>query len=63
MKTKERQIPEVAYLNYYRRAMAAIQAIQNKIHDLPAPDGEIAINWAHVGDIGKIATDLEEVAQ
>ena len=57
------QTAESAYIAQYARALAAIRAIENKIHNLPAPEGEIEITWGHVADMGRIVDGLEEVAE
>ena len=58
-------LPTVAQNRYqkaYRDALAALAAVSHAIHDLPAPGGEIEINWGHVGDMIRIATDLRAIA-
>ncbi len=52
---------EAAYIEAYRRTMEAMEALKTMIHDNPAPEGEVKINWAHVGDMLRIATALEEI--
>jgi hypothetical protein len=53
---------ETAYLKAYNRAMTAIKDLEAAIHDLPAPGGEIQINWAHVGSMSHYAQEIEELA-
>ena len=48
------------YLAAYYRAMNAILAIQNAIHDMPAPESE-GVTWGSVADMQRIATDLETI--
>jgi hypothetical protein len=50
------------YLAAYSRVMAALQLIEAKIHDLPAPDSD-GLNWANFGDMARIAEQLEEIAK
>jgi hypothetical protein len=57
MNTKQ----ETAYIAAYDRAIAALEAITNDIHDGPAPDGQVAITWANVADMARFARQLEEI--
>ena len=50
------------YLAAYYRAMNAILAIQNAIHDMPAPESD-GVNWGSVADMQRIATDLENITR
>ena len=50
------------YLACYNRAMKAMQAITDAIHDLPAPESE-SITWGSVADMDRIANDLEAVTR
>ena len=52
-----------AYTEAYARVLKAIEAVEAMVHDLPAPEGEIKINWAHVGTMNHIATQLEQLAE
>jgi hypothetical protein len=49
------------YLEAYARVMKALQDVENMIHDNPAPDGDIEIHWGHVGDMLRIAAQIEEI--
>ena len=51
-----------SYLSKYNRAMAALKAIEEAIHELPAPDSE-GLTWGNVGDMGRIAEQLEEITK
>ncbi len=53
--------PHAAYLAAYERAKKALQAVENFIHDLPAPEGDVEIGYGHVGDMNHIAEQLEEI--
>ena len=53
---------ETKYLAAAQRALAALRAVENKIHDMPAPCGEIPINWGHFGEMMRIVHNLEEIA-
>ena len=48
------------YLAAYYRSMNAILAIQNAIHDMPAPESD-GIGWSSVADMDRIASDLEAI--
>ena len=50
------------YLAAYYRAMNAILAIQNAIHDMPAPESD-GVTWGSVADMQRIATDLEQITR
>jgi hypothetical protein len=51
---------EKAYLENYNAAIVALQSIERAVHDMPAPEsGNVA--WTHVGDMGRIASDLEAI--
>jgi hypothetical protein len=52
---------EKSYLRAYERAMTALRAVENMIHDNPAPEGDIQIHWGHVGDMNRIAAALESI--
>jgi len=58
MKTRKAQD---AYLQAYSRAMQALADVQAMIHDMPAPDGEVKIDWSHVGDMTRIAGELQSM--
>ncbi len=61
MKLTQKQKVAAAYLQAYTRAMKALKDVENSIHDNPAPDSEIQIDWAHVGDMNRIASSLEAI--
>lgn len=52
---------ETAYIRAYNAAMAALQDIENMIHDNPAPEGETEIDWGHVGNMNRITANLKEI--
>ena len=56
-----KQKASAAYLEAYARAMKALKDVENMIHDNPAPEGEVAIHWGHVGDMLRIASELEDI--
>ncbi len=58
---KSTQKAEAAYIAAQQRAMEALKKVQNMLQDFPAPEGEITINWGHVGDMLKIAAELEDI--
>jgi hypothetical protein len=61
MKTNSQQKASAAYLEAYARAMKALKDVENMIHDNPAPEGEVEIHWGHVGDMLRIASELEDI--
>jgi hypothetical protein len=54
---------QIAYATAYERVQAALMKLDEAIHDLPAPDGETAIDWSHVGSMNHIAAMIDEAAQ
>lgn len=56
------QKAESAYVDAYHRAMQALKDIEIKIHEMPAAEGK-TIHWRDVGDMLKIAAELEDFAQ
>jgi hypothetical protein len=61
MKTNSKQKASATYLEAYARAMKALKDVENMIHDNPAPEGEVEIHWGHVGDMLRIASNLEDI--
>jgi len=61
MKKNSQQKATAAYLEAYYRAMKALTDVENMIHDNPAPEGEVEIHWGNVGDILRIASELEDI--
>jgi hypothetical protein len=53
---------ETAYIQNYNAAIVAIQSIQGAINDMPAPESG-NVTWTHVGDIARIASDLEAITE
>jgi hypothetical protein len=52
---------EAVYIENYNRARAALRKIEEIMHDMPAPEGDIEILWTHVGDMGHIADQLNAI--
>jgi hypothetical protein len=59
---KNRDDLDAAYVESYAAVMRYLDKIQNLVHDLPAPESD-GLNWAHVGDMNKVKTDLQEIAR
>lgn len=55
--------PEIqaAYLKAHAKAMAMLALVEMRIHDMPAPDS-VTINYEHVGEMARIASELEAIA-
>lgn len=51
---------EDAYVAQHAEAAALLEQLQEALFDLPAPDGEIPINWAHVGTVAELRRQLAE---
>lgn len=54
------QSAEDAYVAHHAEAAALLEQLQEALFDLPAPDGEIPINWAHVGTVAELRRQLAE---
>lgn len=54
------QSAEDAYVAHHAEAAALLEQLQEALFDLPAPDGEISINWAHVGTVAELKRQLAE---
>ena len=59
--TAKPQTAHAAYLKAYARAMGALRAVEDMIHDSPTPDGDTQLNWGHVGDTLRVAVELEQI--
>jgi hypothetical protein len=51
---------DAAYLTAYNRLMTAMKAMEEKIHDAPAPESD-GVTWGHVGDFEYLASKIEEL--
>jgi hypothetical protein len=51
-----------AYIENYNAAVFALQSIQGAIHDMPEWESG-NVTWTHVGDMGRIASDLETITE
>jgi hypothetical protein len=52
------QSTEEAYLEQHTQAAHLIQQLGEAIFDLPAPDGDVAIDWGHVGSVAELNRQL-----
>jgi hypothetical protein len=52
---------EDAYTAQHAAALASLQALQAIIEDMPAPDSDTRINWAHVGSLYEINERLGQL--
>lgn len=48
-----------AYLESHTEALGLLEELQQALFDLPAPDGEVAINWAHVGTVAEVRDQIK----
>jgi hypothetical protein len=48
----------IAYEQSHDEAVHLVEQIRDALYDLPAPDGEIPINWGHVGSLNEVANRL-----
>ena len=51
---------EETYLKQHTQAAGLLEELQEALFDLPAPDSEVPINWAHVGTVTEVRKQLEE---
>ena len=51
---------ETAYAESHAFVMRYLEAIRDRIHDMPAPQNS-GIAWDHVGTMNKIKSDLREI--
>jgi hypothetical protein len=52
---------EAAYENAHIVATNLLDRIRDLLQDLPAPEGEVVINWAHVGSLAEVNNRLSSV--
>lgn len=53
---------ELAYSREHAATLSLIETLRQVVTDLPAPDGETSINWAHVGSMAELRHQLEQAA-
>ena len=51
---------ETAYAEQHAAAAALLQQLSSALFDMPAPEGDTRINWAHVGSMAEIRSQLEQ---
>ena len=49
------------YIATHSKCLAELDRIRQDMFKLPAAGGEVPINWAHVGDVGRVLEQLREV--
>ena len=49
------------YMATHSKCLAELDRIRQDMFDLPAAGGDVLINWAHVGDVGRVLEQLREV--
>ena len=59
--TKQRLEAQPAYESAHMVATDLLGRINELLGDLPAPDGEIAINWTHVGSLAEVNHRLASI--
>ena len=50
------------YQAAYRRAMRALKAIDEAVHDMPAPESD-GVTWSTLADMQRIASDLRNITR
>ena len=59
--TKQRLEAQPSYESAHMVATDLLAHIGELLQDLPAPDGEVVINWAHVGSLAEVNRRLASV--
>ena len=52
---------QASYCETHLAIQAKLDAIRERMFDYPAPDGDVLLNWSHVGDLVAINHKLAEV--
>ena len=52
---------EEAYILHHAKAVALLGQLKEVLFDMPAPDGEISIDWSHVGTVAEAERQLTQV--
>lgn len=60
---KQKIEAEPAYETGHMIATDLLARINELLQDMPAPGGEIQINWAHVGTINHVNAKLSDIIQ
>ena len=63
MNKAERPSIEDAYILAHARAAVLINEVKDIIQDMPAPETDQRYNWGHVGSLGYICEQLENIKQ
>ena len=53
---------DAAYIDAHAVAIHYLDEIRARIYDMPAPETD-GLNWAHVGDMNRIKSDLREIVE
>ena len=53
---------EEAYTRQHAEAMHLLSQLQGCLENAPAPDGDVSINWGHVGSLVHVNEKLQELA-
>jgi hypothetical protein len=53
---------DAAYIDAHAFVMHYLDAINARIHDMPAPESD-GLNWAHIGSMNKVKDDLREIVE
>lgn len=51
----------IAYEQSHDEAVHLVEQIRDALYDLPAPCGEVPINWGHVGTVNEVRNRLKSV--
>ena len=52
---------EARYVAMHQDVRDYLANIEELLHDMPAPDGDLLINWGHVGDIEHVSELLQRI--
>jgi len=62
MSNPKKPTAEDAYVLAHVRATELVDAIYDRLQDMPAPACGHAINWGHVGDLDHVNALLQQIA-
>jgi len=62
MSTPKKTTAEEAYVRAHVRATELVDAIYDRLQDLPAPACGHPIHWGHVGDLDHVNALLQQIA-
>jgi hypothetical protein len=59
-KAMANQTVQDQYVTWHTLCLERLEQLQQAMFDLPAPGGDVEIDWGHVGSVTEIAKQLEQ---